>query len=708
MRVLWLSILGFLNLAIQAQQDTLHIPEVVVSATRTEKRLHSIPMPVLLIKNTEIRMCGSSRLQDLLSEQPGLNITPQINGFGSGVQLQGLNPDYTLVMVDGEPMVGRLTGNLELSRFTLGNVKQVEIVKGPSSSLYGSEALGGVINVITHSAIRNHLWADLRYGTHQTLDASAQWQICKGKFSAMAFANHYRTNGFDLFPDTYGQTISPYHNSTIQFKPKFSFGKGHVLSLSTRWFGEDQQNRYQVVSGIDSFRVSGNTRVGDAALHPQLKLKIGDGLVAQVGYYWTYYHTETNLYQLTDQSIYYSDTFSQVFEKPEFMLFWDPNIYHKITLGGGLNFESVNTSRYGDSDNKNQNSRFAFVQHEWNPNDQWNIVTGIRYDRNSIYGYQWSPKLAAQFKILPRLSLKGSFGTGFKAPDFRYLYLNFKNAAAGYYVFGTEQLLAQLKWLELQGESLQYFKDPQLIHTLGAETSTALNIGGSYSFNSKWNFEFNFFRNDLKGLIESIPVANTKDLRTIYSYENLKEVYTQGIEWTLRFKTGSGWLCQWAGQWLMAKDKSIEQMIRNGQIFGRDPVTKVSYRIEENEYFGLHNRSRFSSGLRCFYQPENSFWDASLRLNYKSKFGIQNGAGSVQGINRPASDLNGNTILDRYDRFVSDYVLMHVSLGFHVGLHWYAQTGVDNLLDYKDPMNQPHISGRVMYLKLNFNLTKNN
>ena len=85
----------------------------------------------------------------MLAEQPGLNIAQDFSG--SGVQVQGFDPDYTLILLDGSPVIGRTAGTLELTRFAVGNIERVEIVKGPTSSLYGSEALAGVINLITRT-----------------------------------------------------------------------------------------------------------------------------------------------------------------------------------------------------------------------------------------------------------------------------------------------------------------------------------------------------------------------------------------------------------------------------------------------------------------------------------------------------------------------------------------------------------------------------
>src|SRR5687768_12017632 len=124
-----------------SQEDSLRtrqLDELVVTTTRTERKLGNVAVPVKIIHQSAIRQAGSLRLKDILQEQPGLFIT---SGFGAGVQLQGLNPDYTLILIDGEPLVGRTAGVLDLNRITVGNIRKIEIVKGPSSSLYGSEAM---------------------------------------------------------------------------------------------------------------------------------------------------------------------------------------------------------------------------------------------------------------------------------------------------------------------------------------------------------------------------------------------------------------------------------------------------------------------------------------------------------------------------------------------------------------------------------------
>ena len=153
------------------QKDTL-IGEnaiTVFTATKTERKLTNVAVPVQIISQKTIQQAGSLRLSDILAEQTGLFMT---NGFGTGVSMQGLNPDYTLILIDGEPLIGRMSGVLDLKRITVGNIKQIEIVRGPSSSLYGSEAMAGVINIITksyHDIPENR--AGIQYGSFNTANA---------------------------------------------------------------------------------------------------------------------------------------------------------------------------------------------------------------------------------------------------------------------------------------------------------------------------------------------------------------------------------------------------------------------------------------------------------------------------------------------------------------------------------------------------------
>src|SRR6187455_3324813 len=173
-KIFFLLLLIIPSVASFSQEDTLFsrtLTELVVTATRTERKLSNVAVPVQIISRKTITQSGSVRLNDILSEQTGLYITSggattSAGGgvFGNGIQIQGLSPDYTLILLDGEPIIGRQGGVIDLSRLTVGNIRKIEIVKGPSSSLYGSEAMAGVINIITDRSFQKQLNAGIRYG----------------------------------------------------------------------------------------------------------------------------------------------------------------------------------------------------------------------------------------------------------------------------------------------------------------------------------------------------------------------------------------------------------------------------------------------------------------------------------------------------------------------------------------------------------------
>ena len=128
--------------------NTIQLNELVITATKSEKIFEEITIPIISLNNEEIILSGYSTLNEIITEQIGMT-TVQMYGGGKSIQLQGLDSDYVLILIDGLPITGRIAGDLDLSRISLNDVEKIEIIKGGSSSLYGSEAMAGVVNVIT-------------------------------------------------------------------------------------------------------------------------------------------------------------------------------------------------------------------------------------------------------------------------------------------------------------------------------------------------------------------------------------------------------------------------------------------------------------------------------------------------------------------------------------------------------------------------------
>ena len=199
--------------------STKILDEVIITATRSLRQLSSIPLPVILISKEKINQSGTIRLNEILVEQTGINIVQDESGF-KGLQMQGISSDYIQILIDGVPLIGRRSGNFDLSRITLGNVKQIEIVKGPSSSLYGSEALGGVINIITEESESEEIKGNFSYrlGTFNQHDVNIEVKQNLKEFKYIFFANRLSSSGYDLEPDKTGQTLNPFRNYSFNGK----------------------------------------------------------------------------------------------------------------------------------------------------------------------------------------------------------------------------------------------------------------------------------------------------------------------------------------------------------------------------------------------------------------------------------------------------------------------------------------------------------
>jgi outer membrane receptor for ferrienterochelin and colicins len=670
-------------------QDSLAIKqlaEIVVTATRSERALAELPVPVIVIQQKQIASMGSLRLNDVLGEQTGLAIT---SDHGTGVQMQGFTPEYTLILVDGEPLIGRTSGTLELNRIAVGNIKQVEIMKGPSSSLYGSEALAGVINIITDRPNGVNGTLTSRYGTNETSDFSATLNYQKNKFGLYAFLDRYSTDGYDLSPDTEGKTVSPFTNYTYQSRLTYDFSDRMKFSVSGRYFTETQKSVTDIGTTDAPVLLNGRGDVEDWNVNPVLSYSFSQKFKTTFRLYGSKYSTTSLMTYQGDGSTYDDTYFDQTFTRPEIQTEYFLNAKNIITLGVGRIWESVEATRYDDK--MKYQTNYAYAQYEWQPLSKLNLLIGGRYDDHSAYGYQFSPKLSAQYDVNSWLAVRGSFGVGFKAPDFRQLYLNFTNATVGYTVLGSNELAAGIARLQSEGQIDEILVDPSSFGEIKAETSRAYNIGLKLQPFKRSFLNINVFRNDVKDLIDTKPVARKVNQQYVYSYYNIAKVFTQGVEAEATHMLTNQISLSLGYQLLIAKDKAVIEQLKAGEIYARDPKTNITRRVKESEYGGLFNRSRHMLNAKVFYENATNGWTASARAIYRGRYGF--------------SDANNNVILDDDSEYVDGYVVCNVSAGKTFMNVLKAQVGCDNLFDYTNNQYIPSLPGRLLWASVSVTLT---
>ncbi|TGE08148.1 TonB-dependent receptor plug domain-containing protein [Hymenobacter fodinae] len=667
----------------------LRLREVVVTATRTEKALTEVPIPVTVIGKQQIKTMGALRLSDVLGEQTGLNL---VADHGRGIQMQGLNPEYTLILVDGEPLIGRTAGTLELSRVAVGNIERVEVVKGPASAIWGSEALAGVVNIITQKpqpGTRSEV--RLRYGTNRTADVGGTFNYKQHRLGLTVFGNRYSSAGYTLQPASGQATVPPFASYTGQSRLSYQLDDKTTLSISGRYFIENQSSELPISSeGGQTARVRLQGRQQDFSLNPTLTRCFSDKLFGTLRFYHAGYRTQENYTYTANGAPYDASYFHQTFTRPEAQLDWRLHPKHTLTAGAGYLLESVEATRY---DQRHQmRSAYGYLQDDWTPLPGLNLVAGVRYDGHSQYQGQLSPKLSGRYQVRPWLAVRASAGRGFRAPDFRQLYLNFSNPAVGYSVFGTHQVQEKVAQLIAQGQiALDPATGQPLINvalltqasSLTAESSRAYNAGFQLDPTSKLRLTANFFHNDLRDLIETAAVAQKTNGQSVYSYRNVSRAYTQGVETDARYLLGQHLTLSAGYQYLVAKDRTVLAQLKAGSIYRRDPQTLETVRLTAANYGGLYNRSRHTANVKLFYENQAAGWTGSVRGVYRGRYGFQ--------------DRNGNLILDAANEYVPGYWLLNVAAAKTFRQRYTLQAGLDNALNYTDPAYLSTVPGRLYY-----------
>lgn len=673
----------------QAQfvKDTLFTngDSVVVSATRSERKLSNLTVPVTLINAQTIQQTGSIRLTDILKEQTGLTMT---SGFGAGIQLQGLNPDYTIILINGEPLVGRTAGVLDLNRIALGNIKKIEIVKGPSSSLYGSEAMAGVINIITDASNKVPLEASLRMGTYNTKDINLNSGLRSKSIFYQGFYNYYATDGYSIRPNSNNRITTPINRLTTSQQIKLNINDRTSILFNARLTDETIKSNIAVSNGGVTINSNGKEHNTDANLSATLNYRFTPNLKTSFRSYLTNYISKQDL--LTISGAPYNDLLNHLFKRVENQTDWAVGKNLNGIFGMGAVWEGVKSSRYDSEKLRKENAvQYGFTQWEWTASDKFIIIGGIRFDKNATYASAWSPKLSMLYKLNASHKIRLSIGQGFKAPDFRQLYLNFTNAAAGNYsVFGSAQAQKVIGQLNSLGQIGVLYNNYYLLKDLEPESSNGMHLSWEWTPTSKTFINTQLFRNDITNLIEVQQVGTYFSGAQIFSYLNIGRAFTQGLELEFKQNINNHLVFSGGYQYLITGDKDQIAEIKAGTVYTRN-ASNMSTRLTMSDYAGLPNVSKHKAQLKINYTNQKGVF-ANARIIYRSKWAVNN--------------TNGNEVYDNGDDFAQSYFSLHSSIGKEYQNGLTVQLGADNINNYIDAIHLPNLAGRTYFINLKYQI----
>ena len=693
-----------------AQADSLwslELDPVVVTATKTRKSLRNVTVPASVIPGEEIEERGSVRLSDLLREETAFQFD---YSHGTGVQIQGLDPEYTLLLVDGEPMIGRTAGTLDLDRVSVSNVERVEVVRGPSSSLYGSDALAGVINIITGEPQQpRSLSVSGRLGRYTTADVNARGAFVEGPLSGSVSANFYRTDGYDLNEDAIGQTAPERDDYTVTSDLGYDLGASTTLDVDSRL--NVQQTNYRTANRQQQ-ALTGERDQTDWNVATTLRHEFRPGLRGQATLYGSWFNFDRT--ETLQQSGEVADELStdQFYGKAETE--WNVTLPHNnlATAGGGIITESISGVNLLRSGTERRKSGFVFVQDEFSPTDWLQLTASARFDANEDYESELSPKGGVLVEPVDGLRVRASVGTGFKAPTFRELYYDFTNNSVGYTVIGAAHVDSGVERLRENGRIARELDRFANIEDLEPENSLSFNGGVETDLLPQLSTSVNLFHNDVENLIDSqliLQKTGGGPFPFVFTYFNVGEAFTQGLESevTLRplrgtdLETSLGRVALTVGyQYLEAKSRDAIDRIEAGELF-RVPNNPQSPdfdpnapTLQEDDYIGLFNRSEHSGSLQLRYRHEPLGLTVTLRGTYRGEYGF--------------ADTNQNGVFDTFDDAADGYTSWNTTVRKTLLDRATLTLGVDNLTDaspeYTTGSPVPVFAGREFYAGLSVDL----
>lgn len=478
-----------------------------VTGTRVPQRLKDSAVATEVITRREIQESGARDLREVLQSRAGLETFQNVGT--TGLRMQGLGPEYSLILIDGQRPTGRINGGIDLGRISVEDIEHIEIVKGPSSVLWGSDALAGTVNIITrrpHKPLGGS--ASVSYGMLNQLDARAAGEASKGPWGLAVSGGYKHRDAYSYLADTEATNGSALDQGQASLHGSYGGRDPARPSADVR---VDFTRRTQV--GVDAnnagavFDRSSRDNILEGqgqARFPMGRGALGVSLGASL-FDRRYIIDQRNSSALDDVQDTRDDNVQLGLQLNQAL-----GDTQQGLVGGEVLLERMTSPRLGPGEGQRVRGAL-FVQDSWTPalKRRLELVGGARLDFDSSFGPAVTPRLAARFDPHPDWVLRASTGLGYRAPSFQDLLLDFENPSAGYVIDGNPDLRPERAFG----------------NTLAAEWKPTKD----------WLFSLSGFWNELWDMIgyESITGGETLRFRNI----NLSRARTRGVEASVSWVT---------------------------------------------------------------------------------------------------------------------------------------------------------------------------
>jgi outer membrane receptor for ferrienterochelin and colicin len=493
----------------EAERERVHaLDDIVVTGTRTEYAVDEAPVPVQVISRDEIRAISANNVAEALNRIPGIYVR-QNEQFGLGaatVRMQGTNANQVAILRNGRRFRGGVNGVVDLRDIAVEDIERIEIIRGPASSVYGSDAMGGVINIITREGSKKlhaSVTAAAGNASQQLFQASHGWEV--GPVGYFLSYQHQQValaqlfgNVSQQFEDNGELQVRDDVSGQIDYTPTAD----HLVSLT----GDYNPIREGPTSNRTNTTVGGDWR-----------WRLSEAWEPSLGASW-YDFSRNNTLPGFEEDTQYNDAVVE----PRVLRTLARGIWsesHLITAGNRFRYETIDNKGFDGPDVDEfawLNSTYA--QDEVLIGEKISAVVGACLDAHRQYGADFNPRLSVAWRPTKEYRLTGIVARGYRAPNLLELHsedFNSPNPGFGYAILGNPDLNPEtdLAW------NLQF------------DFAPFVGVSGFLIF-YRHDFDDLIFINTVCG-IRGLPNCPPDGPNQIFQYQNAARALAQGIELTV-------------------------------------------------------------------------------------------------------------------------------------------------------------------------------
>ncbi len=496
-------------IVVKLKESLLHMEDIVVTSMRSGYLLRDVPVSTEVISKKEISSSGAITVDEIMSQRAGVSSSVNVDG-GAIFNLLGLDSRYILVLKNGQPITGRFNNRVDLSQISLNRVQKIEITKGPGSALYGTDAMGGIINIITDDDSSEEYNLSYRATTFGSNLSQIKTEPINNVLSGNIV---YPIKNFIIYSDITFQNF--FKGQQFEYISADEIDKTNT-NTELRWI---LNNRHLFFLNIQTFNQNDNgstrTAFGDVLFNNSTKI-----VRSQVSFKYDWNYSENAKLEQSFRISNYRRNYSvinkdnEIYKKDltkekdiEYEVMYTKS-YPKFNLVYGMEFsrpEYISDRIIGGNQLFYQNG--VFIQTDIDIFENIDFVTGIRVDRFQDTVVV-SPRLAISYKSKNNLKFRGAYGSGFRSPSFMESLIDWEHVQFDYRVIGNQNLKP--------------------------EVSKGLTLGAEYTNNSNFQLSILIYKNNFKNLIEDYSIEPG-----VLSYRNISIAKFSGFELTSKWAIGS-------------------------------------------------------------------------------------------------------------------------------------------------------------------------